>query len=79
MIKEKHMEWIPVSIKPKKLGFYICLVPKCKRFNKHWDKYYWDGEKFIDKTPHVGRDKIVEASHYLLIIDIDNKTVMDYI
>jgi len=62
------MEWVTVSNKPKKNGIYFCFVPDCKRYNKHWDSYYWDGENFIDNS-FMGQGKIVKASHYMIITE----------
>ena len=62
------MEWIPISKKPTENGKYMCFVPDCKHYNKHWAEYHWDGENFRDNT-YIGRDRIVEASHYMIIVE----------
>jgi hypothetical protein len=62
------MEWIPISKKPTENGKYMCFVPDCKHYNKHWAEYHWDGENFKDNT-YLGRDRIVEVSHYMIIVE----------
>jgi hypothetical protein len=60
------MEWIPVTKKPSEKKKYMCFVPECDDYNKHWAEYYWDGENFRDNT-YLGKNRIVEASHYMII------------
>jgi len=61
------MKWIKITKKTSlEKGKYICYVPKCKRYNEHWDIYYWDGSNFIDNG-YIGRGQAVEASHYILM------------
>lgn len=64
------MEWIKIdkNNKPKEKGMYMCFVSDCKLYNKHWGEYYWDGKNFVDNT-YMGRGKIVEATHYLIIVE----------
>lgn len=63
------MEWIKIdnNNKPEKHGVYMCFVPDCKHYNKHWDEYYWDGERFIDTQPLVGNNREVQVTHYMII------------
>ncbi len=60
------MEWIPVTKKPSEKKKYMCFVPECEDYNKHWAEYYWDGENFRDNT-YLGKNRIVEVSHYMII------------
>ncbi len=64
-------EWIPVteeSIKQlEESKTYMCFVPDCKHYQKHYAEYHFDGEKFRDRQAMFGLDRIVEASHYMII------------
>jgi len=61
------MKWIPINTPPEKPGKYMCFVPECKSYKEHWDEYYWNGKHFLD-TSFMGRDRIVEVSHYMIIV-----------
>ena len=63
------MEWIEVKNKPKENGTYMCFVPDCKHYNTHWAEYYWNGVNFIDKQAYFGNGRIVEATHYMIIVE----------
>lgn len=67
------MEWVKIDEdnKPSEKGRYMCFVPDCKHYNKHWDSYYWNGENFVDDT-YLGRNRIVEATHFMIIEEPTN-------
>jgi len=67
------MDWIELNKdKPKKNGTYLCFVPTCKHYNKHFYQYKWDGHNFIDDS-WLGNDRIVEATHYIELIEPKSK------
>ena len=73
------MDWIKITDETKKQlkkgESYMCFVPNCKKYNKHYDRYHFDGENFRDRQAFFGNDKIVEASHYMIVTEPEKKAV----
>jgi len=64
------MDWtILANNPPKEKGTYMCFVPDCKCYNEHHAEYYWDGKNFIDNQAYLGNGRIVDVTHYMIIVD----------